>query len=616
MSKQWPIHKSIRYGSMEWWGFQAITLLSFYLLFVFGRVIFILWNLNSIDASAYELMQTFLYGFRLDISMSAYATFVLFLFSPFLFGNRRFQRVYGVITGIILIILLALIFSDAELYTYWGYKIDSSVLKYLLTPKEALASLSVLKRLLLGALAIFVVVATIVFVRRVIPSIKLTFNRFWQLNGLLVLPIIILLARGSIDVSAVNASTAFFSQKQILNHTAINAPWNFASSFFMTSKDTGTSWNDSLAPYLLRFQANTDSTISILNRARPNLVIVVMESFTANLFDFTVEGKTAIPNLKRIASEGYFFSNCYATGNRSDKGLGALFAGYPAHPQGSILQHPERYGSIGQFASQFVEANYQTRFYYGGNSDFANFKGFLISNGFEKVVEQSDFPVRQRTSKWGIHDDMVMDRFFNDIQDAQDPLLYGVFSLSSHEPFDVPYHSSFLDDSKVGDYLNSVAFTDSVFGQFYDRFKNSSKWDNTIIVFVADHGHYFPLKSRMEEPSHYRIPFIIAGGALKKEFRNQESKQLMSQIDVPLTLLNQWNLPAGNFPFSRNFLTQSYSAPIEYTFNYGYGLLTPNADTVVMDVGGNRLFQYGLTDSVWVNASNAWFQNVLRSFGK
>ncbi len=609
-----PENKTIRFGSIEWWIWQNIILLSFYLFLSLSRLVFLFWNPVFSEFGIKDLLLVFYYGFRLDLSMAAYATMVLYVFSVFLLGKHNLYRIFGLATGLILVIFAVIVVGDAELYQYWGYKMDVSVFKYLRTPKEAAASISIIRLIVFLLLFLTLVVGTTLFVKKIIPTIRLSFTKLWQINGLIALPILFLCARGSIDVSGVNVSSAYFSQHQELNHAAINASWNFMNSLVSPQRELNMEWNDSLNHHLSRFQSECQDTVSVFKTQNTNVIIVVLESFTANLIDYKVDNREATRNLNQIAREGYFFPSCYATGNRSDKGLAAIFSGSPAHPHGSIMQYPERFPKIGRLAAGFQNRGYQTRFYYGGNADFANFKGFLISNGFEKVIEQSDFSYRQRTSKWGVQDDVVMERFFNDISNAPKPLLYSVFTLSSHEPFEVPYTSSFADGTTLGSYLNSVAFTDSVVGLFYNKFKNSVMWENSLLVFVADHGHYFPLSSRHEQPAHYRIPLIFTGGALLDGFQGKVNPANISQTDIPASLMAQFNIKDSNHTFSHNIFCPGYSKPVSYIFNYGYGVITPTSDTIVFDVGGNRLIQYGIKDSTWIPASDAWFRKVLNEF--
>ncbi|HPW67171.1 MAG TPA: sulfatase-like hydrolase/transferase [Salinivirgaceae bacterium] len=608
--------KTISLGSVEWWKHQVFNLLLFIVFFTLCRLVFILRNFDFSEYTLIEILSTFYYGFRLDLSITAYTSIVLVIFSLFLFGNRACFLIYRTIYTIVIIILLLITIIDAELYTYWGFKIDSSVIKYLKTPKEAVASLSTLKLIGFVVLISLIITVVVIVVKKTMPRIKLTFNRFWQLNAILVLPIYFLFARGSVDVSGVNVSSAYFSQKQELNHAAINSSWNFMSTLFFPENKKAVEWNDSLSHYLDRFVYSCNSVEKVFKTNKTNVILVILESFTANLFDYEVDSQSSIPNLKRIASEGYFFPNCYATGNRSDKGLSAIFSGITAHPQGSIMQFPEKFSKIGRLVSHFTEAGYSTRFYYGGNSDFANFKGFLINNGFEKIIEQSNFPHSMRTSKWGVQDDIVVERFFNDIAAAREPFFYSIFTLSSHEPFEVPYTSNFYNETTMGKYLNSIAFTDSVLGSFYDQLKNTKLWENSLLIIVADHGHYLPINASQNEPAHYRIPLIFSGGALYPEYRNKINFSNISQTDIPNSLLRQFKMRDTLLEGGNNFFCEDFSAPVVFVFNFGYGVITPSQDIIVYNADAERLTKCTCKDTTFVNASNAWFRYKMQIYSK
>jgi phosphoglycerol transferase MdoB-like AlkP superfamily enzyme len=616
MSKKPFYPKNITLGSAEWWKHQFINLLLFIVFFALCRLVFILRNFNFSEYSLVEVLSTFYYGFRLDLSITAYTSIVLVIFSLFLFGNKTCFLIYRIIYSIVVVILLLITIIDAELYTYWGFKIDSSVLKYLKTPKEAVASLSTLKLIGFILLIALLVWAVVVIVKKIMPRIKLRINHFWQLNAILILPVYFLFARGSIDVSGVNVSSAYFSQKQELNHAAINASWNFMSTLFFPENKKAVEWNDSLIHHLDRFEYDCNSVEKVFKTNKTNVILVILESFTANLFDYEVDSQSAIPNLKRIASEGYFFPNCYATGNRSDKGLSAIFSGVTAHPQGSIMQFPEKFSNIGRLVSHFTKAGYSTKFYYGGNSDFANFKGFLINNGFEKIIEQSNFPYNMRTSKWGVQDDLVLERFFNDVVVATEPFFYCVFTLSSHEPFEVPYTSSFDDETTLGKYLNSIAFTDSVLGSFYDQLKNTKLWKNSLLIIVSDHGHYLPVNVSQDEPAHYRIPLIFTGGALYPKYRNMINLSNVSQTDIPNSILRQFKMRDSLLERGNNFFCKDFSAPVGFIFNFGYGVITPNQDTIVYNADAGHLIKYTCQDTIFIDASDAWFRYKMQIYSK
>ncbi len=616
MAKKHPFIKTIHFGSLKWWTNQLWKLILLTLFFSLCRLIFIFRNIDFTGHTFLEIVSTFYYGFRLDLSIAAYISSFLLLLSFLLVGNKTCALIYRIIFTTVAILLIIITIADAELYSYWGYKMDASVIKYLKTPKEAIASLSTFKLFLIIVVIILASSLAIFLVQKYLPRIKLVFNRLWQLNAILVLPLYFLLARGSVDVSGVNISTAYFSQKQELNHAAVSAHWNFITTLFAPENKRTIEWNDSLSSQLEKFVCDCNSFETILKTDKANLILIILESFSANLIDYEINNNNPVPNLKKIISESCFFPNCYATGNRSDKGLSAIFSGITAHPQGSIMQLPEKFTNIGHMVSHIRETGYKTKFYYGGNADFANFKGFLISNGFESIIEQSDFPYRMRTSKWGVQDNYLFDRLIKDIKQESEPFFYSAFTLSSHEPFEVPYKSDFTNNSTLGKYLNSVSFTDSVLGTFYEQLKNTNLWNNTLLVIVADHGHYLPINTTQYETAHYRIPLIFSGGALKPDYRNKTNYTNISQAEIPYSILRQFNIKAINMGSENNIFCEDYNVPVGFVFNFGYGIISPNHDTLVFDADANRMIKYVCKDTTLIKASNAWFRHKMQVYSK
>jgi phosphoglycerol transferase MdoB-like AlkP superfamily enzyme len=138
-------------------------------------------------------------------------------------------------------------------------------------------------------------------------------------------------------------------------------------------------------------------------------------------------------------------------------------------------------------------------------------------------------------------------------------------TLSSHEPFDVPYHKS--EDL----YLNSIQYTDSCLGDFIEKFKKTSYWDHSIILLVADHAMHYPHSMDIRSPERHQIPFLIVGGAVKAP---RKIDTYASQIDIAATLLYQLHIPHQEFTFSKNILNPDSPHFAFYTFPDGFGFLT------------------------------------------
>ena len=132
----------------------------------------------------------------------------------------------------------------------------------------------------------------------------------------------------------------------------------------------------------------------------------------------------------------------------------------------------------------------------------------IIATGFLR-----HFPDEYNASKWGVHDHIVFQQALQECDTAKLPFFKVILSLSSHEPFDVPMIPKFAGNDPENLFVNSCYYTDQSIGEFMVKAKASTWWDNTVIVFVADHGHRFPGNKELKDKDRYRIPLLMVGGA-------------------------------------------------------------------------------------------------------
>ena len=241
---------------------------------------------------------------------------------------------------------------------------------------------------------------------------------------------------------------------------------------------------------------------------------------------------------------------------------------------------------------------------YGGDEDFTNMRSYLISGGFIDRVNDHSFPVAQRLSKWGVPDHILFSRAAEEIatRGSDRPTLDVILSLSSHEPFEVP-----TADRYHHPYMNSIAYTDSCIGAFADTLRRCGKWENTLLVFVPDHGYPYPADVQNHEPRRYAIPMVWAGGAIAQP---QEVTALCSQIDLVPTLLAQMGIDHSEYIFGKDIFAPNSVPFAFYSFNDGFALLT-ESDTVVVDAKADRRV-IGTDEDVERHA-RAFVQRVLES---
>lgn len=583
--------------------------------FLICRALFLLYHHSlSENLTPVETTKVFLYGLRMDASFTSYICILPFLlfFIRALFIKLNIGKIINAYTVVTIILLSFLTTADLELYTAWGYRMDATPLQYLKSPKEMGASVSSSPLFLLLIIFIALSVLSIWFYYKFIAvnmQIKpVRFAPVYAVLSLFLIAFLFIPIRGGIQKIPMNQSDVYFSQKLFADHAALNLPWNIAFSILNknSNRNPFDYFSETKAQQLVDELYHT-GPIRIphsLSSKRPNVIFIIMESFTAKWVGCLGGVPGVTPNLDKIAANGLLFTNIYAAGDRSEKGQVAVLSGYPNQAITSIIKTPSKTLKLPSINQSLAAEGYHTSYTYGGELEFANIKSYLVNVGFEKLVSKYSFPVSERTTSWGVHDQYVLDKFFNDIKKESAPFFAALFTLSSHEPYDVPF-SKFKGTDETTRFKNSVAYTDSCLGVFMNRLQADPLWQNTLVVFVADHGHPIPNYDPNDRPSKFRIPLIVSGGALKQK---GIISTIGSQTDIAKTVLNQLGINADKFIWSKDLLDSSARPFAFYCFNNGFGFVTPTDITTMDNVSHKVIYTTSSNDSAAINFGKAYMQ--------
>lgn len=590
------------------------------LIFILQKPLFMLYN-GSIEKGFgfADYMQVMIHGASLDAATAGYLTAFPFLLVLISIWFRKFplkKILYGYY--ILAAALISIIFVvDMALYTFWGFKLDASVFLYIDSPKEALASVSV-GFILLRVLAILLLIALNSWVLlKITPSVlTATRKRIAGTAGMLLLGgVLFIIIRGGVTESTSNIGQVYFSNEPFLNHSAVNPDFSllssmgksqdFASEFNFFDEEKRAALFDGLYP-----TTDGDSIIQVLNTKRPNILIILMEGFGGAFVEPLGGLPDVTPHFNRLSKEGVFFTNCYANSFRTDRGTVCTFSGYLGLPTASVMKIPAKSRTLPAIAEGLSKAGYKTDFLYGGDISFTNMKSYLLSTGYQRLTANTDFSLAEQTSNaWGVNDDITFEYLYNQLRNRKEegPWHTAFLTLSSHEPFEVPYHR--LED-KIP---NAFAYTDECLGKFVDRLKQTPAWKDLLVICLPDHGFYYPREGSNAMPRFYHIPLLWLGGAVKQPM---QVDKIMNQTDLAATLLGQLGLEHTAFTFSRNVLGSDYKYPFAfYSFNNGFSFRDSTGVTVFDNNSGSILFDEPEADESRLDKGKAILQTVYDDLG-
>jgi phosphoglycerol transferase MdoB-like AlkP superfamily enzyme len=305
------------------------------------------------------------------------------------------------------------------------------------------------------------------------------------------------------------------------------------------------------------FTSVKDSFPHLIVNNRPNIVVIILESFTADIVGAMGGEKDVAPTLDRLIGDGVFFNSIYSSGTRTDQGIVSLLNGWPATPFYSIMRSTDKAEKLPSLPLMFRARGYTTSFYYGGESNFSNMNTYCINQKFQPIIDIRNFDHKIPRGRWGVHDESVFDRQLDELSDDKQPFFSVIMTLSNHEPFDVPGQKRFPGNSDPQRFRNSAAYTDACLAVFFQKAKEKEWYKNTLFIISADHGHSLPEHRNVYYPDCHRIPFLFYGDVIRPEFRGAVVTKLGGHHDLPATLLPQLGMDASMFAWSKNLLNPS-----------------------------------------------------------
>lgn len=416
-----------------------------------------------------------------------------------------------------------------------------------------------------------------------------------------------------------NPSSAAFTDENLLNQLALNSTYTAAYALYALyrEEDAGSIYGRmDRAEVLARWRAAAhlppeaeDPAIPTLRRVattaprqRPLNLIVILEESMGAPFVGHLGGLPLTPNLDALAAEATSFSNLYATGDRTVRGIEAVIAGFPPSPSLSVVKLGLSQSGFCTAATVLGGKGYETVFYYGGESNFDDMRSFLQGNGFSRFVDQPQFTNPSFAGTWGVSDEDLMRKAVADMATIGDkPFFAFILSTSNHPPFEYPAGAIEPYEQPLATRNNTVKYADHAIGVFLRLAREQAFWKDTVVLICADHN----LRTTGQDivpVAAFRIPAVITGPG----FPAQRIARLSSQIDLLPTILPRLGLDLSHPFIGRDVFALPDDDPGRAVMQFGDSHVYLRGDRAVVHLpkADPRIYRYA--DGHLVPADGDW----------
>ena len=621
----------------------------FLLLSFIVRLLLFIWSFSQAESSLFDILKIFITGLFFDIGVASffvllYSIYLLFL--PKKLNNSLFNKIITY-TAFSLVILISLFSFFAE-FTFWQEfksRFNFIAVDYLVYTFEVIQNIneSYPLPLLVGGMLLATLIIVFIVHRRKIFKQSFTSNTSFKHR---LLHTIVWCAVSAIYILFVKNSDAETSVNRFQNELSKAGIYSFFAAFrdnelnfseFYLNTNTDSAFNvtrNYLQDSLTTFKQNGNSIYRTIQNTkdsstslRPNVIMITIESFSAEFMNRYGNNKSITPFLDSISDSSIAFDNLYATGTRTIRGMEALSLSIPPTPGNSIVRRADNH-NLFVAGSVFKKKGYDCSFIYGGDGYFDNMNEYFSNNGFE-IVDRNhnnypgDHIPTKRTqitdsqvhfeNAWGICDEDLYDAA---LREADNKINAGknfyqfIMTTSNHRPYTWP-------DGKIdlpqGNRDGAVKYTDYAISQFIKKASAKPWFGNTVFIFVADHCAESAGVNEIDV-SKYHIPCIIYNLRTKPV----ALKQVCSQIDIYPTFFSllHWNYESNLF--GKNVLLMKPADERAFVSTYQkLGYLKGNNFTILNSKKDATMYNYNIKDNsqqsipmnkALLNETISWYQ--------
>ncbi|HBA88164.1 MAG TPA: sulfatase [Geobacter sp.] len=570
-----------------------IAFVSCTFLTVSAAIRIMLWGMTPAGSGLkfHLLVKAAVAGFYFDLATLAYAILPLALYLilvPRRLATHRWH--IWVLRALFTTFLAVLVFDVCAEYLFFdefGTRFNFIAVDYLVYTQEVIGNIreSYPLKAIFSGIAAVALAASWLLRKPLERGAALTFGGAYHRAGLL------LLLPALLSFSVVNVSQSAVSYNNFANELAGNGVYNLFAAF-VNNELSFTRFYRTLPQDKVNGRLRTlvaERNNSFVNpkderltrqirgegtEKRLNLVVVVEESLSAEYLGVFGNKEHLTPNLDRLASQSLLFTNLYATGTRTVRGLEALTLSIPPLPGTSIVKRPNN-GGFRSWGEILNSKGYQSKYIYAGHGYFDNMNAFFTANGYS-IVDRADFEKQEVTFSniWGVCDEDLFRKVIKEGSKSyaeKKPFFSMVMTTSNHRPFTYP--AGRIDIPVKSGRNGGVKYADYAIGRFIAEASSQPWFKDTIFVFIADHCAGSAGKTDIPVKK-YEIPMLVYSPAHVKPGRVE---RMTSQIDVAPTVLGLMNMSYRSDFIGRDILKDSGQPGRAFISTYQkLGYLTEN----------------------------------------
>lgn len=574
-------------------------------LFTVMRIIFLVnyWSLVSLgEIPIKEIIKGFGAALPLDIATACFmlAIPVIYIFITIAINKNTLFAPLRWYFYLLIAIYNLTAFGETGIYGEWRTKLSYRALLYLQNPSEVINTAETEQTLLLIVLwSTFTILFCWLYTKFVEPRPTNENKEEPQPNKLLLatsfivaVGLIFLGMRGGLNEIPITSSKVYYSSHKFANEMAVNPAYYLVENILNSKKvESRAHFNymdeDSARKRTEKLHETLcDSTTTILKIKNPNIIVILLESWSADLIESLGGEADITPNFHNLEKEGLLFTNIYASANRSQHAMSSLFGGLPGMPVTTITNHPDKYYAVPSLIKKMDSIGYYNSFFFGGELNYGNILSYLRYNEFDKIVEAKDIHEGFKKGKLGYHDTDIMPWYAEQISQHPRPFFSTLFTQSTHSPYDHPKDFEEIEWPKIEkQYVNSGHYTDIAIKMFMDKARQKDWYDSTLFIFVADHSHPSYKNHRMESFDYHKIPMLLYGEVLQDSLKGKTFDKICGNTDLPAMILAQLGQNHDEFFWSKDMFNKCYNPFAFFELNNGLGWKTPDGEFVFSNTG-------------------------------